>query len=143
MIGRLKESVKSMFGKNKKPGGKIDTLIGQNTEIHGDVVFTGGLHVDGVIKGNVTAAHDGGSMLSLSDRGRIEGEVRVPNLMLNGTVIGDVHAGNHIDLAPKARISGNLYYKVMEMAGGAEVNGNLVRRGSEPGESAESQAENV
>jgi len=129
-----------MFGKNKKSGGKIDTLIGQNTEIRGDVVFTGGLHVDGVIKGNVTAVHEGGSMLSLSDRGRIEGEVRVPNLTLNGTVIGDVHAGNHIELAPKARINGNLYYKVLEMAGGAEVNGNLVRRGAEPGEVVESLA---
>jgi len=131
-----------MFGKNKKSSGKIDTLIGQNTEIRGDVIFTGGLHVDGVIKGNVTAAQDGGSMLSLSDRGRIEGDVRVPNLVLNGTVVGDVHSGNHIELAPKSRISGNLYYKVMEMAGGAEVNGNLVRRGNESGESPESPSEN-
>lgn len=132
-----------MFGKkNKKSSGKIDTLIGQNTEIRGDVLFTGGLHVDGIIKGNVTAAQDGGSMLSLSDRGRIEGDVRVPNLVLNGTVVGDVHSGNHIELAPKSRITGNLYYKVMEMAGGAEVNGNLVRRGNEPSESSESPSEN-
>jgi cytoskeletal protein CcmA (bactofilin family) len=131
-----------MFGKNKKSSGKIDTLIGQNTEIRGDVLFTGGLHVDGIIKGNVTAAQDGGSMLSLSDRGRIEGDVRVPNLVLNGTVVGDVHSGNHIELAPKSRISGNLYYKVMEMAGGAEVNGNLVRRDNAPGETSESPLEN-
>ena len=122
-----------MFGKDKKSSGKIDTLIGQNTEIRGDVVFTGGLHVDGVIKGNVTAAQDGSSMLSLSERGRIEGEVRVPNLVLNGTVIGDVYSGTHIELAPKSRITGSLYYKVMQMAGGAEVNGKLVRRQSETG----------
>src|SRR5512145_1088183 len=122
-----------MFGKAKKTTGKIDTLIGQNTEIRGDVVFTGGLHVDGVIKGNVTAAQDGSSMLSLSERGRIEGEVRVPNLVLNGTVIGDVHSGTHIELAPKSRINGNLYYKMLEMAMGAEVNGKLVRRPAEAG----------
>lgn len=122
-----------MFGKAKKTSGKIDTLIGQNTEIRGDVVFTGGLHVDGVIKGNVTAAQDGSSMLSLSERGRIEGEVRVPNLVLNGSVIGDVHAGTHIELAPKSRINGNLYYKMLEMAMGAEVNGKLVRRSAEAG----------
>lgn len=122
-----------MFGKAKKTSGKIDTLIGQNTEIHGDVVFTGGLHVDGVIKGNVTAAQDGSSMLSLSERGRIEGEVRVPNLVLNGTVIGDVHSGTHIELATKSRINGNLYYKMLEMAMGAEVNGKLVRRPAEGG----------
>lgn len=120
-----------MFGKDKKSNAKIDTLIGQNTEIRGDVIFNGGLHVDGVIKGNVTSAQEAGSMLSLSERGRIEGEVRVPNLVLNGTVIGDVHSGVHIELAPKARINGNLYYKVLEMAGGSEVNGNLVRRGTE------------
>lgn len=122
-----------MFGKNKKANGKIDTLIGQNTEIRGDVVFTGGLHVDGVIKGNVSAAPDGSSMLSLSERGRIEGEVRVPNLVLNGVVTGDVYSGNHIELAPKSRITGNLYYKMLEMAGGAEVNGQLVRRAAEAG----------
>lgn len=122
-----------MFGKDKKTSGKIDTLIGQNTEVRGDVVFRGGLHVDGVIKGNVTAAVDGSSMLSLSERGRIEGEVRVPNLVLNGTVIGDVYSGNHIELATKSRINGNLYYKVMQMAGGAEVNGKLVRRSAETG----------
>ncbi|HEY0635113.1 MAG TPA: polymer-forming cytoskeletal protein [Gammaproteobacteria bacterium] len=120
-----------MFGKDKKSNAKIDTLIGQNTEIRGDVVFSGGLHVDGVIKGNVTSAQEAGSLLSLSERGRIEGEVRVSNLMLNGTVIGDVHSGAHIELAPKARINGNLYYKVLEMAGGSEVNGSLVRRGNE------------
>src|SRR5512139_1061765 len=122
-----------MFGKNKKASGKIDTLIGQNTEVRGDVVFTGGLHVDGVIKGNVSAAADGSSMLSLSERGRIEGEVRVPNLVLNGVVTGDVYSGNHIELAPKSRITGNLYYKMLEMAGGAEVNGQLVRRAAEVG----------
>lgn len=128
-----------MFGKDKKSkiSGKIDTLIGQNTEVRGDVVFTGGLHVDGVIKGNVTAAQDGNSMLSLSERGRIEGEVRVPNLVLNGTVIGDVYSGDHIELATKSRINGNLYYKVMQMASGAEVNGKLVRRPAESGTGGE------
>jgi len=132
-----------MYGKDKKPkiSGKIDTLIGQNTEVRGDVVFTGGLHVDGVIKGNVTAAQDGNSMLSLSERGRIEGEVRVPNLVLNGTVIGDVYSGDHIELATKSRINGNLYYKVMQMASGAEVNGKLVRRPAETSTGGEVPAE--
>lgn len=130
-----------MFGKEKKANTKIDTLIGQNTEIRGDIVFTGGLHVDGVIKGNVLAGDGNGSMLSLSDRGRIEGEVRAPNLVLNGTVIGDVHSGQSIELATKARITGSVYYKVLEMAGGAEVNGNLVRSQSETQASGVSEVE--
>lgn len=130
-----------MFGKNKKISAKIDTLIGQNTEVRGDIVFTGGLHVDGTIKGNVLASEESGSVLSLSDRGRIEGEVRVPNMVLNGTVVGDVYSDAHIELAPKARISGNLYYKLLEMAVGAEVNGNLVRRNGGAEEAVKPTAE--
>ena len=119
-----------MWGKsNKKTAAKIDTLIGHNTEFRGDVIFRGGLHVDGTIKGNVIAEEGTGSVLSLSERGLIEGEVRVPNIVLNGRVVGDVHASEHIELALQARIKGNVYYKLIEMARGAEVNGNLVHQG--------------
>lgn len=120
-----------MFGnKNKSPskGTKIDTLIGQNSELQGDIVFSGGLHVDGTIKGDVFAEADSASVLSVSERGHIEGEVRVPNIVLNGSVKGDVHAADHIELAEKARVFGNVYYKFIEMVRGAEVNGNLVHK---------------
>ena len=105
---------------------KIDTLIGRKSEMLGDVRFAGGLHVDGTVKGNVLAEEDAPSVLTLSETGTIEGEVRVPNVVLNGTVIGDVHARQHIELAPNARITGNVYYSLIEMAMGAEVNGNLI-----------------
>lgn len=120
-----------MFGNKSKSaskGTKIDTLIGQNSELQGDIVFSGGLHVDGTIKGNVFAEGDSGSVLSLSERGHIEGEVRVPNIVLNGSVKGDVHAAEHIELAEKARVVGNVYYKYIEMVRGAEVNGSLVHK---------------
>ena len=116
-----------MFGNRKRiRTTKIDTLIGHNSEMLGDVRFSGGLHVDGTIKGNVVAEEDASSVLTLSESGTIEGEVRVSNVVLNGTVIGDVHAKQHIELAPNARITGNVYYRLIEMAMGAEVNGNLV-----------------
>jgi cytoskeletal protein CcmA (bactofilin family) len=116
-----------MFGNRKRiRTTKIDTLIGHNSEMLGDVRFSGGLHVDGTIKGNVVAEEDASSVLTLSESGTIEGEVRVSNVVLNGTVIGDVHARQHIELAPNARITGNVYYRLIEMAMGAEVNGNLV-----------------
>jgi cytoskeletal protein CcmA (bactofilin family) len=116
-----------MFGNRKRiRTTKIDTLIGHNSEMLGDVRFSGGLHVDGTIKGNVVAEEDASSVLTLSESGTIEGEVRVPNVVLNGTVIGDVHARQHIELASNARITGNVYYSLIEMAMGAEVNGNLV-----------------
>jgi len=124
-----------MWGKQKSTrAGKIDTLIGQNTELRGDVVFSGGLHVDGTIKGNVVADQDGGSVLSVSEQGRIEGEVRVPNVVLNGTVVGDVYAASHVELASEARVAGNVYYRIIEMARGAEVNGSLVHRAEGLGE---------
>jgi len=120
-----------MWSDTEKPKqtANIDSLIGQNTEIRGDLIFSGGLHVDGKVKGNVIAA-DGGedSVLTLSERGSIEGEVKVPNVVVNGTVIGDVHALSHVELAAHARVHGNVYYTLIEMAMGAEVNGNLVHQ---------------
>lgn len=116
-----------MWGRGKKRRTtRIDTLIGQQSEVSGDVHFSGGLHVDGTIKGNVIADSDASSMLSLSDHGTIEGEVRVPFVVLNGVVHGDVHASEHVELAANARVTGNVYYNLIEMAIGAEVNGKLV-----------------
>ena len=104
----------------------VDTLIGRQTEILGDVRFTGGLHVDGKIKGKVIASADKAAALSVSEHGSVEGDVRVPNVVLNGTVTGDVHASQKIALSAKARITGNVFYRVIEMESGAKVNGQLV-----------------
>ncbi len=119
-----------MWGQNKKPKqtAHIDSLIGQNTEIHRDVIFSGGLHVDGTIKGSVIAEKGEDSVLTLSERGIIEGEVKVPNVVVNGSVIGDVHATGHVELAAQARVHGNVYYSLIEMAMGAEVNGKLMHQ---------------
>ena len=112
---------------NRGPSPKIDSLIGQNTELSGNVAFSGGFHVDGKMKGNVVG-HEDSSVLTLSDHGVIEGEVRVPNIILNGTVIGDVYASQRVELASNAKVTGNVYYNLIEMAMGAEVNGNLVHQ---------------
>ncbi len=105
---------------------KIVTLIGEGTEIDGNVTFKGGLHVDGSVRGNVLALDDDKATLTLSDMGNIEGDVQVPQVILNGTVIGDVHASQRLELAPRAKVTGTVYYKLLEMAMGAEVNGSLV-----------------
>ena len=110
----------------KRKTTRIDTLIGQASQIYGDVSFSGGLHVDGTVKGNVVAEDDGHSMLSLSERGTIEGKVNAPYVILNGVVVGDVHSSEHIELSSRARVTGNVYYNLIEMAIGAEVNGKLV-----------------
>jgi cytoskeletal protein CcmA (bactofilin family) len=121
-----------MWGNNNsnklKPPAKVDTIIGQNTEISGDIKFRGGLHIDGKVKGNVIADDTSESMLILSQEGSIEGEVRVPNVFLNGQVTGNVHANDHVELLSHARIEGNVYYSLLEMEMGAAINGNLVHQ---------------
>lgn len=117
-----------MIGKKvkRKDQTKVDSLIGQHSQVEGDVSFAGRLHVDGTVKGNVAAEAGQESVLTVSHRGTIEGEVRVPYVYLNGIVRGDVHADKHVEMAPNAKVEGNVYYSLIEMAMGAEVNGKLV-----------------
>src|SRR3546814_6421788 len=98
----------------------VAPLIGRNTEVLGDILFSGGLHIDGKVKGKVLTSGEKASSLSVSENGAIEGDVRVPHIVLNGTVIGDVHALEKITLAAKARVTGNVYYKIIEMEGRSE-----------------------
>lgn len=112
---------------NEKPCNTIDTLVGSRTELKGDITFTGGLRIDGKLKGNITAKGDGNSTLVLSENAVVIGNVSVPHIITNGTIKGTVRAAERIELQPKAEVAGDLYYKVMEMASGAVVNGNLVR----------------
>jgi len=107
----------------------VDTLIGRQTDLTGDLRFTGGLHVDGKVKGKIMADADDNAVLSVSESGSVEGDVRVPHVVLNGTVEGDVHAAERITLSAKARVNGNVYYKLIEMTSGAMVNGQLVFEG--------------
>jgi len=116
-----------MWGNNsKQQTEKVDTLVGQHTELRGEIIYKGGLHVDGRIKGNVIAENESSTILVLSEGGSIEGEVKVPYIVINGTVTGDLHAQQSVELGAKARINGNVYYNKIEMAMGAEVNGSLV-----------------
>ena len=118
-----------MLGKKKKRKvTQVDSLVGQHTVVSGDINFTGGCHVDGKVIGNILSDDTDTSVLTVSDRGSIEGEVRVPYLILNGTVIGDVYVHEHIELAANARVEGNVYYNLLEMTMGAEVNGQLIHK---------------
>ena len=117
-----------MFGSNKKvKSSKIDTLIGDGVEFSGDIKFQGGLHLDGVMKGNVSSADNAdSSVLVISERGRVEGDVYVAYAVINGEVIGNVYATEKLELSAKARISGNVEYNLLEMASGAEINGAML-----------------
>ena len=113
-----------LFGKSRAP--KIATVIGSGTEVVGNIFFSGGLHVDGRIQGDVQAEPDSTSALTLSEKGVIEGDIRVPNVVVNGEVTGDVYGSHRVELAPKAKVTGTVYYNMLEMAMGASVNGQLI-----------------
>ena|SRR5450830_302467 len=112
-----------MFGRKNKS--TIDSLIGVATSIKGDVQFKGGLRIDGHVVGNLTAEPEKPSVLVISEHAKITGEVRATHLIVNGEIIGDVYSTDLLELQPKARITGNVYYKALEMHGGALVSGQL------------------
>ncbi len=117
----------------------ITTVMGAETELEGNLAFSGGMHLDGTIRGNVTGRGDGEATLVVSRSGRIEGDVVVDNLILDGTIVGDVRASGRVELAPDARVTGTVHYRLLEMAMGAEVNGRLVHldeAGTPPAEEA-------
>ena len=118
-----------MFSKKKQRRHTVvDTLVGASSKIHGDLNFEGGCHIDGTVEGNVSADEDSSSALSISEQGNVEGGVTVPYVVLHGIVRGDVYATQRVELGPTARVIGNVYYNLIEMAIGAEINGKLVHQ---------------
>ena len=111
---------------------KVSTIIGQGTVLNGDLVFRGGLHLDGTVKGDIAAEEGEDVTLTVSEKGEVVGDVRVSNMILNGSVVGDVYVSGRVELAPQARVTGSLYYNLLEMAMGAEVNGQLIHTDVEP-----------
>jgi cytoskeletal protein CcmA (bactofilin family) len=116
-----------MFGKqNTKPQNRIDSLIGAGAKIEGNVSFAGGLRVDGEIVGNVTAVPDQPSTLVVSEQARINGEIHVSHLVVNGSINGPVFAGEFLELQSRCRVIGDVHYNSLEMHLGAIVEGRLV-----------------
>ncbi|HWX00958.1 cytoskeletal protein CcmA (bactofilin family) [Collimonas sp. PA-H2] len=110
---------------NRKAKSTIDSLIGSSTSIQGDVHFKGGLRIDGHVKGNVVAEVGQASVLVISESAKVEGEVRVAHLVVNGEISGNVFSSELLELQPKARITGDVNYKALEMHSGALVSGKL------------------
>ena len=123
-----------MFGSEKRSNhsmAAITTLVAEGTTIRGDIEFNGGLHMDGAVEGSICALGDK-AVLTLSNKGRVDGEIRAPNAVINGKVKGDIIVSERLELAAQARIDGNVYYKVLEMAAGAQVNGKMIYQAEPP-----------
>jgi len=114
-----------MFGK-KHQNSAIDSLIGVGSEIQGNITFSGGLRIDGHVVGNVRGSGEKACTLVLSEQAKVEGEIEVAHVWINGTVVGPIHATEYIELLPKAKVSGDVHYKSIEMHVGAIVHGRLV-----------------
>lgn len=125
-----------MMKRNKekmtKPVDTIDTLVGAGSVIKGDLEFTGGLRVDGHIKGHVSAQDSNQGTLVLSESGVVEGDINVPHVIINGTVKGNVVSAGHVELQSNAKVNGDIHYKAVEMELGAMLNGSLVSDSSAP-----------
>lgn len=115
-----------MFGRKGRRPAVIQTLIGETTRIEGDLHFESGCHIDGVVNGSVIAGNNAEAYLSVSEQGRVQGNVRVPRLGLSGTVEGDVMVAERAEFGPTARVTGNVHYNLIEIAAGAEINGKLI-----------------
>lgn len=104
------------------------TLISRDTVIVGDIHFSGTLDVEGLVQGNIIALPGKDALVRIVEKGRVEGEIRAPSVMINGSIQGNVHSTKHLELAAKARVEGNVSYSLVEMAAGSEVNGSLTHR---------------
>lgn len=119
-----------MFGKKKTgtPQNSIDSLIGAGTRVEGNVVFTGGLRVDGEVRGNISSENPLEGTLVISEKASVEGAISVGHVVINGTVIGPVFAGESLELVPSARVTGDVEYHQIEMQQGAVIQGRLVHQ---------------
>jgi len=122
------------FKKSNRVQNSIETLIGADSNIYGDISFSGGLRIDGAIRGNVTEPIANPSTLILSEHGTIDGAVSASKVIINGKVIGSVKASQFIELQAKAHVTGDVYYKSIEMHTGAVIEGKLVFLGSQSGD---------
>lgn len=114
--------------RNERGGGSADTsLIARGTVIRGDLRFSGALHLDGRIEGAVLAEGED-AVFTLSEHGLVQGEIHVPHAIINGQVHGDIHVAERLELAPQARVAGDVHYRTLEMAAGAQVNGRMAHR---------------
>ena len=120
-----------MFNKTNKPQNRIDSLIGATTRIEGNVIFTGGLRVDGIVRGNVSSVAEEPGTLVVSADARIDGEVQAAHIVVNGAINGPVHATETLELQAGSRVKGDVYYKSIEVHQGAVVEGRLVHHSAE------------
>jgi cytoskeletal protein CcmA (bactofilin family) len=120
--------------------GNSTTLISKDTQIEGDIRFTGDLEIQGLVRGSICAKPDSNGTVRVVEGGCVEGEIHAPKVIVNGKVLGDVHCSEHVELAAKATVDGDVYYQLIEMVKGSQINGKLLYAGAEQKAVVESRA---
>ena len=113
---------------------KNTTSIGENCTIDGDITFDKTIEIHGKITCTVKIAENcTTAMLIIKKNGIVEGDVYGDEVVIEGEVIGNVTGKKKITIKSSSFVSGNVYYDILDMNGGATVNGNLIRnKGKEP-----------
>ena len=109
----------------KKKPPPIRSLIGEGMQVRGDLSFVDGMRIDGEVHGNVVAAGNDSTLLVISENARVHGRVMAAHVIINGEVLGPVHCSAMLELQPKARLTGDARYELLEMHPGAQVDGQL------------------
>jgi len=120
-----------MFGSKPTAPKTIGTLIGTGTSIEGSVIYSGGLRIDGAVTGDIRCAPGQTGMVVVSELGAVTGEVHAAHLVVSGRITGPIHATDLLELQPKAHVTGDVYYKALEIHHGAVVEGRLIHRSAE------------
>ena len=121
-----------MFGSKKSslPQNSLDSLIGVGTRVEGNIVFKGGLRVDGEVRGSISSESGRDGTLVVSEKASVEGAISVGHVVVNGVVIGPIVAAESLELLPSARVTGDVEYHQIEMQQGAVIQGRLVHQAS-------------
>ena len=119
-----------MFGSKKSslPQNSLDSLIGVGTRVEGNIVFKGGLRVDGEVRGSISSESGRDGTLVVSEKASVEGAISVGHVVVNGVVIGPIVAAESLELLPSARVTGDVEYHQIEMHQGAVIQGRLVHQ---------------
>ncbi|MCK9487809.1 MAG: polymer-forming cytoskeletal protein [Xanthomonadales bacterium] len=129
MFGNNKQAKQAKQTKaSRQTNGQVDTLIGRNTHVDGNIEFTGGLYIDGKVTGSIQGGPDGQAMLSISEHGMVEGDIHVPHVVINGRLVGNIHDGQNVELLANAHVQGNIQYRLLQMAVGAAISGQLLQQ---------------
>jgi len=113
-----------MIKKNRKFVA-ITTLIDKDIVISGDTTYTGGIRVDGKIKGNLKVHGEEGSLLIMGQGSKITGDVEVEKAIINGEINGNVKCHDYLELNTNAIVNGNIEYDIIEVHEGSKINGIL------------------